>query len=490
MMDAKTESIQGTRGRLDTASGAIVVSGEPAGHGFAPDEPPRHFDPEIVLAAGLRHHHLANTAYPIAHRRTIWRFREGEERHVELLRDGFATDRAMGLYVHIPFCERRCAFCEYCVVAHHDEASEDAYHRALLAELELHLAQTGVSSRRLVGLDIGGGTPALVRERRIAEIVDLVTSRFALSPGFGISIETTPKVAAEHPERMAALRAAGIERISMGLQMISPTLLREYGRDINQVGHNRRAVDAIRRAGFSRLNIDLMYGLDRQTEADVVAAVRHAVALGPEYITLYRMRYKGTRLQAQAARVELDRVVEMAAIAHAQLEAAGYRSRPGGNGFSRVPSHEPTSEYLTARVLWSTPYLGVGLGAQTFTNTVLAYNLGAATKCLPEYLEAVAAGRLPIQDLYHLPASEGMAKMTSVSFYFGQIHLAAFRRRFGVELAEQFPAEVGLVLRRGLMVYDGPVLRLTEAGERAFNGVVALFYSDRVKEHLLTLGQG
>jgi oxygen-independent coproporphyrinogen-3 oxidase len=471
----------------DTPPTSSDAGATPGTGAWAPDDPPRGFDPEAVLAAGLRHHHLANTAYPIAHRRTIWRFRQPEDRHAALLRDGFARDASMGLYVHVPFCERRCTFCEYCVAAHHDAEVEEAYFRALLGELRLDLDQLGVGSRRLVGLDIGGGTPALAQPGRVAEVIDLVTSRFALEPGFGISIETTPKVAAEHPERMATLRALGIERISMGLQMINPALLREYGRDLNQVGHNRRAVDAIRRAGFARFNIDLMYGLARQTRDDLRAAVRYAASLVPEYITLYRMRYKGTQIEAEAGGVELDRVVGMAEAAHAELEAAGYHGRPGMNGFSRVPSELPTSEYLTARVVRSTPYLGVGLGAQTFTNAVLAYNLGAANKRLEAYLEAVGRGRLPIQDLYHLPPSEGMAKMVAVSFYFGQVHLGAFRHRFGVELAERFPAEVDLVLRRGLMLHDGPVLRLTPAGARVWNGVVALFYSDRVKEHLLTL---
>jgi oxygen-independent coproporphyrinogen-3 oxidase len=442
-----------------------------------------------VFEAGLRHHHLANTAYPIAHRRTIWHLRQPAGRHAALLRAGFKPGEPMGLYIHIPFCERRCDFCEYCVVNHHTPEVERAYHEALLGELEQYLALFGEEGRELCGLDIGGGTPSLYDPARIAELVERVTAGFRLQEGFGISIETTPKIAAEHPERLRAYRAMGIERISMGLQLINPRLLRDYGRDLNSVGHNRRAVDNIRAAGFRRFNIDLMYGFARQTEQDLARSVAYTIDLAPDYVTLYRMRYKGTRIHGESDAVPLSKVTGMYETARALLVGSGYRANPGKNGFSRLPGDPGTSEYLTARVEWGVPYLGLGLGAQTFTGDVLAYNLGAASKRLRRYLEAAAGGRLPVQDLYHLTPAEGMAKMIAVSFYFGQINRLAVRRRFGVELEQAFPEEVAFVRARGLMRSEGHCLRLTKRGVRAVNGVVALFYSPRVKQHLLSLSE-
>jgi oxygen-independent coproporphyrinogen-3 oxidase len=255
------------------------------------------------------------------------------------------------------------------------------------------------------------------------------------------------------------------------------------------VGHNRQAVDNIRQAGFDRFNIDLMYGFAKQSVEEFRRSLSYTIELDPEYITLYRMRYKGTRIQDEAEEVPLERVVQMYEAAQEELCAAGYRARPGKNGYSRVDGDPGTSEYLTSRVVWSVPYLGLGLGAQTFTNNLLAYNHGAASKRLRRYLEATERGELPIQDLYHLPLGDSMGKMISVSFYFGQIHLGAFRRRFGITLEQRFPDEVAYVLERGLMERQGHVLCLTPKGAKVFNGVVSLFYSDRVKEHLLSLGE-
>jgi oxygen-independent coproporphyrinogen-3 oxidase len=273
----------------------------------------------------------------------------------------------------------------------------------------------------------------------------------------------------------------------MGLQMVNPRLLKEYGRDMNKLGYNHQAVENIRNAGFTRFNIDLMYGFAKQSLEDFQRTLEYTIRLNPEYITLYRMRYKGTQIADEAQAIELQRIIEMYALARKVLLEAGYSANPGKNGFSRVQGDPGTSEYLTERVVWSTPYLGLGLGAQTFTNNLLAYNQGAASKRMKRYLQTIDKEELPIQDLYHLPLGDAIGKMVSVSFYFGQIHLDAFRQRFGMELEARFPEEVAFVLERGLMEYYGDTLRLTSTGANVVNGVIALFYSNRVKEYLVGL---
>ena len=451
---------------------------------WAEPSPSPSFDPEAVFDAGLTLHHLANTAYPIAHRRTIWRHRRPAPDHARLLARSLSAQPSLSLYLHVPFCRRRCSFCEYCVLERHSDEAEAAYFRALSTELDLYLRLLG-PGRVLEGIDVGGGTPSLVQPRRVGALLERIAGHFRQGPGFGVSIETTPRIAADHPRRLKELNRLGIDRISMGLQVVSPALLRRYRRDTNRVDHNRRAVDHMREAGFSTVNVDLMYGLALQTVDDVRRAVDHAVSLDPDVVTLYRMRYEGTRVRGEASRVGLAQVMAMYSAARQQRAGAGYLANPGKKCFSREIGDPGTSQYLTARVIRSVPYLGLGLGAQTFTNNLLAYNHGAATKKLDAYLAATSRGRLPIQDLYHLPRTEGMGKMVSVSFYFGQVHLGAFQRTFGVRFERQFSDEVAFVISQGLMERRGPCLRLTPAGALAFNGVIALFYSNAVKAHLL-----
>ena len=325
-------------------------------------------DPARVFAAGLDNHHVANTAYPIAHRKTIWPYRQ-ERGHARLLADSLRAAGTMSLYVHIPFCEKRCSFCEYTVVDRHTEEVEAAYHEALIRELRMYLELLGERTMELAGLDIGGGTPALVSPARTAELLEAIRRGFRLAPGFSVSIETTPKIAATDPGRMSALRRLGIDRMSMGLQMVNPRLLRQYGRDLNELGHNRRAVDNIRAAGFERFNIDLMYGFAKQSLEDFRSSLEYTVDLDPEYITLYRMRYKGTRIRGEASEVELARVTRLYEEARRVLLAAGYEANPGKNGFSRVEGDPGTSAYLTDRVVWGTPYLASASGRRPSPTT-------------------------------------------------------------------------------------------------------------------------
>jgi len=303
-----------------------------------------------------------------------------------------------------------------------------------------------------------------------------------------ISIETTPIIADREPAKLHAYKEMGIDRISMGVQTTYAKLARSLEREYEGLTMLERAVRHIRDAGFRRFNIDLMVGFADQSPASWRTTVAQTIALGPEYITLYRVRHKGTRIQDQAARVSREAVNGLEAVARELLLAAGYTGTPGKNTYSRVAGDVGTSDYLTERVVKGTPYLGLGLGAQSLSHHTLSYNLGAAAKTLEPYLRAVDAGRLPIQDLYHLPLDAAMAKMIAVSFYFGEIHREHFRKKFGVRLEDHFPREVDFVLARGLMQPAGPYLRLTPEGAKHFNGVVALFYAGAVKEYLVNVG--
>ena len=447
----------------------------------------RRYPPQDVFEAGLRHHHIANTAYPIHHQTTVRPYRVPREEIEDTVRRAWQNVERLGLYVHIPFCAARCHYCEYTVVDRNDQDAQEAYLDALRGEFALYRALLETGNKTLIGFDIGGGTPAFVDPAAIRQIVETARHSFRLQPGMAISIETTPVIADREPAKLAAYKEMGIDRISMGVQSTHLKLAQSLGREYSGPSMLERAVSNVRAAGFQRFNIDLMYGFADQELGMWRRTVEQTIALGPEYITLYQMRYKGTRLAAQANRVSLSQVNAMRAAAAELLHAAGYDGTPGKNTYSRLRGDPGTSDYLTERVIVGTPYLGLGLGAQSLSPYTLSYNAGAAPKTLKPYLRAVEAGQIPIQDLYHLPIDAAMAKMIAVSFYFGQIHREHFWRRFGVRLTEHFAAEVAFVLERDWMEFVGPYLRLTPSGTRHFNGIVALFYAGSVQDYLVHL---
>ena len=438
---------------------------------------------EEVYETGLLYHHYANTAYPLTPG-SFMQYRLKDQKEIkEFVTNGWKDVEELSLYIHIPFCKTRCKFCEYVVLENTDEDVENEYVELLLKEMDMY--SEILKGKRIVGYDLGGGTPTKLSVENLERITTAVNELFHISEGVTFSIETTPLIAANEPEKIKAVYDMGYRRISMGVQTVSEKLLSELGRDGSKSLYER-AVENIRKAGFKNFNIDLMYGFLHQSERDFDNTLHYAVGLGPEYITLYRNRYKGTKIESEAGGVSIYKAMYQYRIAYRVLTENGYKANVGKNTFSKVDGDYGTSDYLTTRVINGTPYVGMGLGAQSFGMNYLAYNLGAAEKKMERYRKAINEGILPFQDIYRLPQDESIAKMVSVAFYFAFVDMEAFKKRFGIEFKERFKDELEFVLENKLMEIKGTRIYLTERGSDYINGVIPLFYSDRSKEELKT----
>lgn len=436
---------------------------------------------EKTYETGLLYHHYANTAYPL----TPKSFMQYKLTDVGEIKD-FVTEEwkkadELSLYIHIPFCKRRCKFCEYVVMENTDESTENRYVDLLLKEMQMY--SEILKDKRIVGYDLGGGTPSKLSVYNLRRITDALYSLFNIEEGTVFSVETTPLIAAEEPEKIKALYDMGYKRISMGIQTVSEKLLKELGRD-GSGSIYEKAVKNIRAAGYEKFNIDLMYGFLHQSDPDFENTLKYAVGLAPEYITLYRNRYKGTKLESESGGVSIYKAMYQYRIAYRVLTENGYNANVGKNTFSRIENDYGTSDYLTKRVIDAVPYVGMGLGAQSFGMNYLAYNLGAAEKRMERYEKAINEGRLPLQDIYRLPEDEVMAKALSVAFYFAFIDTASFRKRFKVEFRDRFREETDFVLKNSLMEFKGERLYLTQRGADYINGVIPLFYSEHSKKEL------
>lgn len=436
---------------------------------------------EQVYDTGLLYHHYANTAYPLTPV-SFMQYKLTDEKEIyDFVCEEWKNAEELSLYIHIPFCKARCRFCEYVVLENPPEAVEDEYVELLLKEMEMY--SSILKGKKIVGYDLGGGTPAKLSAENLQKITDAVYRLFDIQNGVVFSIETTPVIAAKEPEKLKAIHEMGYRRISMGVQTVSEKLLSELGRDGSESIYEE-AVSNIRKAGFEGFNIDLMYGFLNQSERDFDNTLHYAIGLQPDYITLYRNRYKGTKIEYEAGGVSIYKAMYQYRIAYRVLTENGYMANVGKNTFSRIPDDYGTSDYLTKRVIEGTPYVGMGLGAQSFGMNYLAYNLGAAEKKMERYRGAILRGQLPFQDIYRLPLEESIAKMVSVAFYFAFVDMEAFHKRFGIDFQEKFHDEVHFVLENGLMEIRGNRIYLTERGSDYINGVIPLFYSERSKEEL------
>ncbi|MBR5827035.1 MAG: radical SAM protein [Clostridia bacterium] len=438
-------------------------------------------DCEKTYETGLLYHHYANTAYPLTPKSFLQYKLTDDSEIRDFVQEEWKKTDELSLYIHIPFCKSRCKFCEYVVLDESNSETENEYVDLLLKEMEMY--SEILKGKKIVGYDLGGGTPTKLSVQNLQRITDAVYELFNIDKDTVFSIETTPLIAANEPEKIKAVFDMGYERISMGVQTVSAKLLEELGRDGDKSIYER-AVANIRKAGYKRFNIDLMYGFLHQTDADFDNTLHYAIGLDPEYITLYRNRYKGTKLEFEVGGVSIYKAMYQYKIAYKVLTENGYMANVGKNTFSKVENDYGTSDYLTKRVINGVPYVGMGLGAQSFGMNYLAYNLGAAEKKMERYRRAINEGKLPLQDIYRLPIEESIAKMVSVAFYFAFIDMAAFKKRFGIDFLEHFSEEVKFVLENKLMEIKGERIYLTERGSDYINGVIPLFYSDRSKEEL------
>jgi oxygen-independent coproporphyrinogen-3 oxidase len=368
-----------------------------------------------------------------------------------------------GVYVHLPFCPYICPYCDFAKWAW-DEGRAAEYLTALRAELD---ASSRVHARTLF---FGGGTPTTYDPATIGILVNDVRARFALPAGAEITAEANPDPSLA--ARLGALRAAGVNRLSIGVQSFEPDELRVLGRR-HSPADVREAVRAARAAGFTNVSVDLIFGAPGQTEESWGASLAAAVALGVEHISCYGLTIEeGTPYATWFARDPAAFAGEsceaaMYALAIEHLRAAGFEHYEISNWARGGFRSQHNAIY------WANdPYLGLGVGAASYLDGVRSTH----TRDLGVYLRAALGGTTIPGERERLegPAQLGEAIMLALRTAEG-VDLAAFRERYGIDVNERYREVVGDLVAAGVLRADAAWLRLTERGRFVANDVCGAF---------------
>ncbi|HLQ85924.1 MAG TPA: radical SAM family heme chaperone HemW [Salinisphaeraceae bacterium] len=243
------------------------------------------------------------------------------------------ADIPLALYVHLPWCVRKCPYCDFNSHRLLGDMPEQDYVDALLADLAIAIPAN--ESRPLASIFFGGGTPSLFSPRAIGRILEAVAARIALADDCEITLEANPG-AAEHGQ-FRGYRSAGVTRISLGVQSLDDAALRQLGR-VHDARAALAAIDAVQVAGFERMNCDLMFGLPGQTPATAAADVASILARAPGHISYYQLTLEpGTPFYHRPPpRPDDDTIVDIFEASAATLAANGYQqyevsawARPG-----------------------------------------------------------------------------------------------------------------------------------------------------------------
>lgn len=228
----------------------------------------------------------------------------------------------LSLYIHLPWCVKKCPYCDFNSHKAADELPENAYVDALLRDLDFDLET--LEPHALSSIFFGGGTPSLFSPQAIARILDGVRSRLTLASDCEITLEANPGTVEQ--ARFEGYRAAGVNRLSLGIQSLDDTMLTRLGR-IHDASAARTAVAAARAAGFENFNLDMMYALPKQSLDAAAKDLRELIELDAPHISYYQLTLEpGTPFYHQPPPVpDGDTASDMHAQGSALLNAAGYR---------------------------------------------------------------------------------------------------------------------------------------------------------------------
>jgi len=373
-----------------------------------------------------------------------------------------------GLYIHIPFCARKCPYCDFYSIT--DDSLHAPYVEALLREIQLHAPQALFFDT----LYLGGGTPSILKGTAIERILDAVSSAYTFKAQTEITIEINPGTI--DLRKLSTYRRAGVNRVNIGVQSFEPANLTFLGR-IHSAAESVAAVTAARKAGFGNIGIDLIYGLPGQSRTAWQADLAQALELQPEHLACYMLTYEsGTpldkaRRQGRVIPLAEDQSARLFILTQQFLAAHGYVQYEISN-FSRS-NHRNLDTYYSRhnRKYWSmASYLGLGPAAHSYEPPERWWNL----EQVPAYIAALKAGRLPMAGRERLTREQQIME----ALYLGLrqtagIDVAAFEKQFAVDFREHLGKPLTEMAREGVLTLTNGCCALTPKGMRLLDSVMA-----------------
>ena len=377
---------------------------------------------------------------------------------------GSTPNSQLGVYIHIPFCSAICNYCNF-NRGLYDEALKTRYVAAL--RQEIGAAPPGLPADTVF---FGGGTPSLLDPEDIAAILQEVRARFAVDRDAEITLETNPETVDR--SKLERFRAAGVNRVSFGVQSFRDDELKRLGR-IHSADRARAAVRDARAAGFDNVSLDLMMWLPGQSVAAWLGNVEALIEADPDHASLYLLElYPNAPLKEDMARAGWslapdDDAADMYLRAMSRLEAAGLEQYEISNVARRGRASRHNIKYWT-----DGEWLAFGCGAHS-TRAGVRWKNVASTE---DYIARVTSGGDPAVDHRVLSPAERLeeALFTGLRLRDG-VDLDACAARYGVDVWARYGAALEPFVQEGWLVRDGRRLRLTRAGMLMANDVLAVF---------------
>lgn len=375
--------------------------------------------------------------------------------------------KSLGLYIHIPFCLKKCNYCDFSSYPHMEHLWEP-YFEALKAEVRR--ASMDISDYRVDTVFIGGGTPSLVPYGFVTRLLETVFDAFMVNRQAEITIECNPGTLSE--DKLRAYREVSVNRLSIGLQAVQEHLLSYLGR-IHTAGQFDEAVKWAQKLGFTNINADLLFGIPHQSLEDWIETLNRVLSHDIAHVSCYSLKIEPDthfgNLEAQGLFPEVDDFLDrkMYWKAIELLHLNGLQQYELSN-FSKP--HCPCQHNMNYWIRGD--YLGIGAGAHSF----LKDRRFANTPDVKAYMQAITNGKPILSEESYISRDEAIKESMMLGFRLKRgVDCSALSARFETDIVKLFEKELALLCKQELVEFEGTMVRLTDKGMDYANQVFMQF---------------
>ncbi|MFQ5731885.1 MAG: coproporphyrinogen-III oxidase family protein [Planctomycetaceae bacterium] len=392
-----------------------------------------------------------------------------------------APDRSvpLGLYIHIPFCRKRCKFCYFRVYTDQNAAAIEKYVQALQREFELLSEQPGVQGRALDVAYFGGGTPSYLSSRQLLSLRDRLASVLSWESAQEVTFECEPGTLSL--DKVKTLKQIGVTRVSLGVENFDDAILEENGR-AHLSPEIDRAYGWIQQVGFPQVNIDLIAGMIGETEQNWARCVERAAGMDPDNITIYQMELPHNTIISQEMKESggdspvADWATKRRWVSEAfdALLARGYQISSG----NELVKSLQTDRFLYRDNLFrGSDLLATGVSSFGHFQGVHYQNRDA----IEDYMGVLAEGELPINRALTPTPHERLIREFVLQLKEGRTSAAGFRRKFGVNVLEEFAGPLRNQQAAGCLTVEGDDVVLTRKGLLQVDSLLPEYFEERHK---------
>ena len=380
-----------------------------------------------------------------------------------------ALDRApvagtpLGIYLHIPFCRKRCHFCYFKVYTGMDSTAIESYLDAMRKEMALYAARPIIGGRKPRFIYFGGGTPSYLSTKQLGGLVDEMKKLLPWDEVEEITFECEPGTLTEG--KLEILRKIGVTRLSLGIENFDDEILRANGR-AHVSKEIDRAYNFARSVGFPQINIDLIAGMVGETDENWRTTVKRAIDLAPDSVTIYQMEVPYNTTISKEMRVSGEEIAPVAGwplkrawvkYAFAEFEAAGYTVT---SAYTAVRDTTKAS-FVYRNLLWAGADM-IGLGVSSFSHVGGTHYQNEHE--FETYVERLDKSELPLFRALTPSPIERFTREYILQLKLGVVRRGYFLKKYAIDPNEQFAAELASLRDDGFLTFDETEARLNRDG--------------------------